>query len=515
MNDTAAAFKNMSPVDQLRMRAQLWKKHKYSPEEAAANKRKVLRDLLSVTPGPGNYMAMQDAVSGTGRTAEAIEEGNYLNAGLEGGMSVLNAIGALTGLPVGKFARQVSKGASSRTNVFVPVGDKAKVDKVRDMSLGGADSQKIHRETGLVMSPSGTVQREIPDMNMKLKSTEADNLNDALEHPELFEAVPQLRNIPVVWTRRQEHGVPVVRTNPKTGAFEISKSGGKDYDPKDNIAKLLQYRIAQLTGGPAALRHGDVDDHLTRTGTQALDSQSPHVDKLLKKLAQERELFTDSVARKGVASATNYTTGRSIGNMEAKLAKLRSRISPEAFEASYPHSRKAKYMPSGVRKIPSMGNTFPVFEPNASQEQVRSILDRWAKYGSGRDNFRDGGSVAGSVGEGHIGKIEGTHEGRADTRPVTLPEGGYVIPADVVAALGDGNTAAGHKKLADRFPGKRQGRKKLKHGGGVKAVVSDGEFVVSPEHISKIGGHDRLDDFVKKIRQHNIRKLASLPEPNK
>lgn len=46
--------------------------------------------------------------------------------------------------------------------------------------------------------------------------------------------------------------------------------------------------------------------------------------------------------------------------------------------------------------------------------------------------------------------------GRADTVPAMLSEGEYVIPADVVAMLGDGNNDAGAKVLDNMISQIRQ-----------------------------------------------------------
>ena len=49
------------------------------------------------------------------------------------------------------------------------------------------------------------------------------------------------------------------------------------------------------------------------------------------------------------------------------------------------------------------------------------------------------------------GFIDGESGGQDDDVDSKLPEGGYVINATVVSALGDGNTKAGAKKLDELF----------------------------------------------------------------
>lgn len=117
------------------------------------------------------------------------------------------------------------------------------------------------------------------------------------------------------------------------------------------------------------------------------------------------------------------------------------------------------------------------------------------------------------------GAVIGKTDGRGDALPVDVPEGAFVVPADIVAALGSGNTLAGMHKLEKTFG-------KSKHiarssGGAVPIRISDGEYVVSPEHVAQLGhgdmdaGHRTLDALVMKLRNQNIKALASLPPPSK
>lgn len=124
-----------------------------------------------------------------------------------------------------------------------------------------------------------------------------------------------------------------------------------------------------------------------------------------------------------------------------------------------------------------------------------------------------------------IGHLDHDGEGRTDDLPIAVPEGAYVIPADVVSALGQGNTTAGVKKLDAKFGGHvaRSG----KAGGGaastppVDIIAAGGEYIVPPEKVRELGGgdmasgHDILDAFVKRVRDRNIQTLSQLPGPKK
>ena len=116
---------------------------------------------------------------------------------------------------------------------------------------------------------------------------------------------------------------------------------------------------------------------------------------------------------------------------------------------------------------------------------------------------------------GHVGALKGATPGRADALPVDVPDGAYVIPADVVSALGDGNTAAGFEHLKRMFPDKGD---KLARGGSVSRVkckLSDGEFVVSPGNVQQHGGYDNFDKWVEDVRKIDIKRRQNLPGPVK
>jgi len=114
-----------------------------------------------------------------------------------------------------------------------------------------------------------------------------------------------------------------------------------------------------------------------------------------------------------------------------------------------------------------------------------------------------------------FGLIQIAEPGRTDTRNVSLPNGAYVIPADVVSALGEGNTLAGSAVLDKIFP--------IKTGGGIPVpiVIAGGEYVVSPGDCRKVGGgnikhgHEVLDKFVLSTRKNTINELKKLPGPQK
>jgi hypothetical protein len=93
--------------------------------------------------------------------------------------------------------------------------------------------------------------------------------------------------------------------------------------------------------------------------------------------------------------------------------------------------------------------------------------------------------------------LSGDSGGQDDDVRMDLPPGAYIMPADVVADAGDGNSLAGEKNI--------------------KALVSHGEMKISPEIVSKLGNGDndlgakKLDMFVKNIRKHKRGGKIGLP----
>lgn len=147
------------------------------------------------------------------------------------------------------------------------------------------------------------------------------------------------------------------------------------------------------------------------------------------------------------------------------------------------------------------------------------------------------------------GMIHAYSPGRTDTVNMEPLAGSYVIPADVVSGLGEGNTLAGSAvmdrvlntgphgipmpreehgrgppappRIVNRQFQAKGGESEGKPGERVPVVVAGGEYMVSPEQVKAIGGgdikrgHDILDAFVLERRKRTINELKKLPPPKK
>lgn len=118
------------------------------------------------------------------------------------------------------------------------------------------------------------------------------------------------------------------------------------------------------------------------------------------------------------------------------------------------------------------------------------------------------------------GYIHGTTGGRTDNKDISVGSGSYVVPADVLSGIGEGNSHAGWAAIAKEYglmPHKADGGSV---GQPVDIVAASGEGVLPPQAIiAKHGdldtGHKILDAMVKHVRSKTIKKLKSLPGPKR
>ena len=144
----------------------------------------------------------------------------------------------------------------------------------------------------------------------------------------------------------------------------------------------------------------------------------------------------------------------------------------------------------------------------------------------------------------HVGAIHSSVAGRTDHLPMHVPAGAYVVPADIVSGMGEGNTSAGFHvaksifSAPNRTGGTPYGESGLPYGadtphrasGGevdeegmppVGIVAAGGEYVIPPEDVTHIGsgnlddGHKVLDHFVVKYRKRLVDTLNNLPGPKR
>jgi hypothetical protein len=90
-----------------------------------------------------------------------------------------------------------------------------------------------------------------------------------------------------------------------------------------------------------------------------------------------------------------------------------------------------------------------------------------------------------------------------------MKSGGFVVPADVVSMVGEGNTDAGYNRIKSMIPGATA--IKGKDGGQADTVktsiegkqparVAHGEMYVPPETVKRMGGAKKLYAMMDKVR---------------
>jgi hypothetical protein len=158
----------------------------------------------------------------------------------------------------------------------------------------------------------------------------------------------------------------------------------------------------------------------------------------------------------------------------------------------------------------------------------------------------------------HTGMIHSAVPGRTDKISMNVKGGSYILPADIVSGVGQGNSMAGSSILNHFFKmgpyGDAMGKMatpKVNYGkpmnmklptmkiptmkapkfaaGGVEAeshdkvpiVAAGGEFSIPPEVVQRIGGgsmkkgHDILDHFVLHLRKKVVKEIKGLKGPKK
>lgn len=148
----------------------------------------------------------------------------------------------------------------------------------------------------------------------------------------------------------------------------------------------------------------------------------------------------------------------------------------------------------------------------------------------------------------HTGPIHSAVAGRTDHLPVHVYSGSYVIPADIISAMGEGNTMAGFKVASEIFerpsymkgtpgqpvlggqigaqalpelPNKKAEGGAIGENEAVPVVLAGGEYVIHPSDVANLGrgdldrGHAILDKFVKGMRAQAVQTLKNLPGPKK
>lgn len=162
-----------------------------------------------------------------------------------------------------------------------------------------------------------------------------------------------------------------------------------------------------------------------------------------------------------------------------------------------------------LRKVKPFDYGTPNFDISEAQRES-GIIPRFYNYDLEKQYASTGGPITGH------GK------GQEDNIPRDIRENSYILDASTVSDIGDGSTDAGFKELS-MFLGKVPSKNMMhKSGGGfIPAMVSDGEYEVSPEQVTALGGGSNqkgvkiLEKLVKDIRAQKRTSGKKLPPKSK
>jgi hypothetical protein len=185
------------------------------------------------------------------------------------------------------------------------------------------------------------------------------------------------------------------------------------------------------------------------------------------------------------------------------------------------------------------------------KEMIRSGHPRRQAIAAALHEARRTRAEGGRVHKYHVGPIHSPVAGRTDHLPVHVVAGSYVLPADIISGMGQGNTMAGFRVAKDIFgqkfyggytsgmpymseglpygvtsPHRKSGGRTADHQQWddknlVPVIVAGGEFVMHPidvvhrGHGSLDDGHSVMDQYVKRYRAKMIKTLSKLPGPRR
>jgi hypothetical protein len=166
------ALAAMSPMDALRMRAEMAAARQVSPDERRRNLETTAHEILSMTPGPGNVMSAEDVVRGAGDAYSAFAGGDVRGGLLNSALAALSGVGAVTGNPFSSAARDVAKEAGTTARIFAgpmsKTADHAALAKAEEMAKAGASRDDIWSGTGWFKGGDGKWRYEIDDSGSTL-----------------------------------------------------------------------------------------------------------------------------------------------------------------------------------------------------------------------------------------------------------------------------------------------------------------------------------------------------------
>jgi hypothetical protein len=271
---------------------------------------------------------------------------------------------------------------------------------------------------------------------------------------------------------------PAVRGPVGTSFYGIGRSGaggGNDYtDPNPGWTSMSDADKA------AFMRESPIHSAVTQFA-QRYNPFAAAQDYMAPGFRQEKEMIGMGLNPNQDFQVDGKASGFNYGGDYDSFAG--DRVSPGL---GYMADNSAEMAPGGGYNFP--GNDSMDFGPSPSDF-------------SGMSNQGEGG--ANSYGGWKAGGLMGLAKGG-------MKSGGFVVPADVVSMIGEGNTDAGYSRIKSMIPGataikgKDGGQAdtvKTHIEGKQRARVAHGEMYIPPETVKRMGGAKKLYAMMDRVRQ--------------
>lgn len=243
----------------------------------------------------------------------------------------------LAGLMVMGPAPVASKMAEGTLGSFAGVKSKAlpkeKLYEAQNMETSGASADDIWEKTGFYKDKSdGRWKYEINDQGARLvekdwRGIETGDLKDFYDHPELFKAYPELKDVNFV---SDTNYAGIGSYNESTNTLKINPQGHSDKVILDVIQHELQHKIQSIEG----FSYGSSPAYELRKALTTVEEKTKEFTKAGESSQQKAmlALYHDILVseNKGPAEKfSNYMYSRKPGEIEANLSMARRELSDE------------------------------------------------------------------------------------------------------------------------------------------------------------------------------------------
>lgn len=495
----AALADGGSVLDDLRESLEMRAASVHSPEERAANRTSNIDAVLGALPVTGNVMSAMDVPQSARDAVQAWREGRYKAAAGNAALTGLNVAGAISPLPWGRAAGEAARDAGRTARIFAgptsKTADLAALRQAEAMRGAGASRDEIRDATGWFQGPGGGWRYEIDDSAVTVRE-DGGPAGTLIDHPELFTAYPELGKTPMRAEIGPHSGDAYVRGDGSTSYIHAS---AKTPDELRGVAlHEMQHGIQGKEGWSAGANPQGAFDYRPKPDLDALNKHYlDEWDKLeaasfAAQAKGDKALAADLLAQSSKAfRMSNFLDKRGYGAYWRNPGEVEARNVQD--RRSLTAAQRATTAPWDTQSVPD-----DLFSMAKAKKPVKK--------------YANGGRIKGALSRARVvtGAVRGKTGGREDALPVDVPAGAYVVPADVVAALGGGNSEAGMHRLEKMY-----GRPRRANGGRVPILISHGEFVLTPEAVERAGGADALDGKVVALRNAWARHLQELEGPNK